>query len=52
MWGKLIVSQVLAIPSAWASDSALAQMFNTSIPLYVPVGIWAFVSVYVIAKLK
>jgi len=51
MKGKLIASQILAIPTAWASTAALAQISNTSIPLCVPIGIWGFISIYVIAKL-
>jgi len=51
MKGKLIVSQIFAIPSAWASTAALIELFH-NIPWYVPVGIWAVVSLYVLAKLK
>jgi hypothetical protein len=51
MWGKVIVSQIFAIPSAWAATAALMQLF-TNIPWYVPVGTWALVSLYALAKLK
>ena len=49
MKGKLITSQIFAIPSAWASSAALAQIFGVA-PWYFTVGIWAFVSLIVIVK--
>jgi hypothetical protein len=47
---KLVASQIFGIPSALASNAALTQICG-SCPWYVSVGIWALVSIYVIAKL-
>jgi len=51
MLGKLIVSQVFAIPLAWASTAAISAMFNGT-PWYITVGVWGIVSLYVLSKLK
>ena len=50
MFVKLIVSQVFAITVAWACTAALSQ-FTSNIPWFVPVGLWGFVSLFVLAKL-
>lgn len=50
MLGKIIVSQIFAIPTAWACTAALSQVTN-NVPWFVPVGIWGFVSLLVLAKL-
>jgi hypothetical protein len=50
MMGKILVSQVFAIPVAWACTAALSQVAG-NIPWFVPVGIWGFVSLFILAKL-
>jgi hypothetical protein len=50
MWGKFIISQVFAIPIAWACTEALKKMYGSA-PWYITVGIWGFVSLYVLAKI-
>lgn len=51
MLGKVILSQIFAIPIAWASTIALTEMYDT-FPWYFTILIWGFVSIFVIAKLK
>jgi hypothetical protein len=51
MLGKVVISQIFAIPTAWASTAALTAMFG-NLPWYIPVGIWGFVSLFVLAELK
>jgi hypothetical protein len=51
MMGKLIISQIFAISSAWAFTSALTALFS-NVPAYVPIGIWAMTSLLVLVKLK
>jgi hypothetical protein len=46
MWGKLIVSQIFAIPAGWVAVTAIP-----STPASVGVIVWVFVSLFVFAKL-
>ena len=51
MLGKAILSQIFAIPSAIVTHVAGTDIFG-SVPLWVPVGAWVFVSVLVLWELR
>jgi hypothetical protein len=51
MWERFVISQIFAIPLAWASAAAITATFNST-PWYVTVGVWGIVSLYVCSKVN